>query len=625
MPFGFFKNKIDYKKRDLTPDEIFLDSKNVSPLDRERLDGRLVLPISERIFYLVFFLFLILFLFFFARIIQLQIVDRKIYEKRANLNMLKEIPIYPHRGIIYDRFKNKLAWNSPSFQLIVYLEKVELNEEIFSLLKNLAFSEEEIREAQKNKEQIILGDFQEWTEIEKIIRIFKTPGSVQILPASQREYINFSGFSHLLGYLGYPQKGRIKTGLSGVEKVFEEELAGRNGIKFLETDSKGKIISEFVKNEKKDGKELVLTIDGSLQNVLYRAIEEIVLNYGFNAGAGVILKPDNGEILALTSFPEFNSKILSRGNPENEIKKFLSDAKKPFYNRATEGLYPPGSSFKPLVALAALNEKLIDPYKKIYTNGSLSLPNPYDSEKRSVFLDWKNHGFVDLISALAQSSNVYFYIVGGGFEGQKGLGVNLIKKYAEMFGFGNKTGIEIGEEKSFIADSSWKKENQPNDPLWRIGDTYNLSVGQGYVLVTPIQMAKFISAVAMEGKMIIPHLVQNQDKNFSSRNLVKETDLGAENFKIVKIGLEKAVAEGTARALSGLGVKVAGKTGTAETGKKNDLINSWFISYLPAENPKLAIAVVLEEGKNPQNIGAPAAVRKVVEWLVNNRKKEYNL
>lgn len=553
MLFIFFDKKTSYKERDLTPDEIFLDSKNLPQFNRERLEGRINTSIPERVSYLVFFIFLCVFLVFFVKLFKLQIISAKLYQERSLQNHLREIPIYSKRGVIYDRFKKELAWNM----------------------------------------------------------------------AEERDYIKSKGFGHLLGYLGYGEKGNVKSGLAGLEKALENRLFGKTGVKIEEADSKNNLISEYLKEKPQDGENVVLTIDGDLQETLFAAIEEIALAYGFKGGAGVILNPENGEMLALTSYPEYNAIVLSRGGPKEEIEKFLSEPKKPFFNRASDGLYPPGSSFKPLIALAGLNEGIIDPDKKILTNGYLAIPNPYETGRMNIFPDWKNHGWVDMTDALAVSSNVYFYILGGGFEDQPGLGINKIIKYARIFGFEEKTGIEIAEKTGFIPTPDWKKENIKNDPLWRLGDTYNASIGQGYILTTPVQMAKFISIIAKDGKTATPHLIFDQ-KDIKTRNLAAENKWSGESFKIVKQGLEKAVISGTAQALAGLGIEVAGKTGTAQTGK-GKLIDSWFIGYLPAENPKIAMAIVLEEGDGTHMVGAPAVSRKIVEWLVNNRKKEYNL
>lgn len=600
----FIFKKSNYKEQEINPDEIFLDSKNIPGFDTTRLEGRLPLFIKPKISYVVFFVFFSIISLIFAKQFYLQVMKNEELKSLAEKNSLKKHVVLPERGIIYDRFSKKLAWNIPSFQVVLNVEKIGDNEKI----KDYSLTDK----------KAIIGEFNDWREIEKILEEFKNfEGAIEIENSISREYSDIQGLSHLIGYVSYSDKSNNKSGITGTEKIFEDKLKGENGIKLIETNAQGKIISENIISKPKKGENILLTIDAELQSVLYKSIENTALISNFKGGAGIILDVENGEILAMTSYPEYDLGVLSAGRPAETIKKLLSDPNRPFFFRPTDGSYSPGSTFKPLIALGALNERIIDPQKKILSTGSISLPNPYNPAKKNIFYDWKAHGWVDMNDALAYSSNVYFYEVGGGFENQPGLGISRIKKYAEIFELTKKTGVEFSEQEGLMPDPEWKKNNDKNDPIWRIGDTYNASIGQGAVKVTPLQMAKFISMISSEGKLITPHVIKKQIAP-------EKIEFNSEYFKIVKKGLESAVNYGTASALSGLPIKIAGKTGTAELGPAN-LIDSWFIGYFPADKPKFAIVIVLEKRQSKNLTGAVYAAKQTLEWFIKNRKMEYNL
>ncbi|MFH1308406.1 MAG: penicillin-binding transpeptidase domain-containing protein, partial [Patescibacteria group bacterium] len=332
----------------------------------------------------------------------------------------------------------------------------------------------------------------------------------------------------------------------------------------------------------------------------------------FQGGAGVIMNINNGEILSLVSYPEYDSQVLTNGEDREKITQFLNDQRKPFLNRAISGLYAPGSIIKPLIAVAALNENVITPEKQILSTGSISIPNPYFPDKFSVFKDWKAHGWVDMRHALAISSDVYFYEVGGGFENQKGLGISKIEKYAKLFGFGGYTSIDLlGEKNGIVPNPELHKETNPEDPVWRVGDTYNASIGQGNFQVTPIQMAVLVSSIANNGKLLKPHL-----KKDSETVVLKDNSNIPQNYyQVVKEGMRMSVTEGTASALYIAPVKIAAKTGTAEVGGAKKYVNSWVIGFFPYENPKYAFAVVMEKGPYANLVGASAVMRQFFDWV----------
>ncbi|QQG46269.1 MAG: hypothetical protein HYY55_00265 [Candidatus Niyogibacteria bacterium] len=555
----FWNKYKNFVRKDIEPDEIFMDSANLPGFERGLFEGRIEAPLSNRVPYSVFAVFLFVAFAALALLIRLQVINHDAYLARAENNTLTRVRLSAERGLIYDRNMNELAWNS----------------------------------------------------------------------SDGRAYWKDSGLAHILGYLGYPDKilagidPKSRVGRGGIEAVYEELLRGKDGSRLIEESADGDILSQSVELEPVNGKSVVLTIDAEMQSKFFSIVEEVVKTRGFRAGAGAVIDVQTGEILAAVSFPEFSSEVLSQSSSEEEIISYLKSGSQPFFFRAFEGLYAPGSIFKTVVALAALSEKIIDPAKQIFSAGSISIPNPYFPDQSSTFYDWKAHGWVDMRRALAVSSNIYFYTVGGGFGNQNGLGVKKITDYALRMGLGKKVGVELAESEGFLPSPEWKEKNDPLDPVWRIGDTYNLSIGQGMVQVTPLQMASVVATISRGGVSSDIHLVKGtmlRDK-FDPINLQpdKKADIPDDAFEIVKEGMKQAAEYGTASALSGLGVKVGGKTGTAEIGSEKKKVNSWLLGFMPYDNPRMAVSIVLEAGNSQNLVGATYAARELILWLVENR------
>ena len=551
--------RINKKKKepDIYPDEVFMDSKNIPQFDVHQMEGRMEMPISKRTFYVTAVIFAAVGFFFLAKIFTIQLVYGDDYAKRSENNSLEKIFIFPNRGIIYDRNMEKMAWNEISF----------------------------------------------------------------------REYPELAGFGHILGYLGIPSNDDLKSdkktiresmiGKNGIEKIYEKILFGSAGIKISEIDSQGNIISESVQKQPEQGKDVILSIDTKVQSQLFNIIKIVSQDRGFKGGAGIIVDAKNGEVLSLASYPEFDPKVLTKGEPKEKIEEFIKDENKPFLNRAVSGLYAPGSIIKPLIALAALNEGIISPEKQIYSAGYISLPNPFFPDKKSVFKDWKAHGWVDMRKALAVSSDVYFYEIGGGFENILGLGIKKIEEYAKKFGFDSETGIDLaGETSGTVPNAELKAKSNPDDPVWRIGDTYNASIGQGYFHVTPLEMAVYAAALANGGKIIKPHLFRDNQGN--DPQPIRNLNIPQNYFRVVHEGMRMAVTEGTAAALNVSSAAIAAKTGTAEIGAAKKYVNSWVIGFWPYQNPKYAFAVVMEKGPYTNLVGALFVMRQLIDWMSAN-------
>lgn len=545
----FYRSRL--KSRELNPDEIFLDSSNLPEFDNQQFEGRLEKAIGRNT--ILFFLLICfgIFAVFVLRTGYLQLARGEYYANRSLNNTLNLLTIFPDRGNIYDRNGEELAWNDKG-----------------------------------------------------------------------RQYSNNPAFSHLLGYLGYPSPEDMAEGLyeskelsgkSGIEKQYNKLLAGSKGVKIVEVNARGEVESDHVINQPKSGKDLTLTLDSRVQAKLYDIIGQVATDRGFLAGAGVIVDVQTGEILAMTSYPGYDPNAISLGKDPIKINSYFNDSRNPLLNRLALGLYTPGSVFKPFMAAAALAENIIDPQKTIYSSGQLEVINPYNPKLKTIFKDWKAHGAVDMRKAIAVSSNVYFYVIGGGFGNQKGLGIKNIKKYAEMFGLAKPTGIDLPSEAvGSIPSIEWKAKNFDGEP-WRVGDTYHTVIGQYGVLVTPLQIARAYAAIANDGKLIRPTVRKlDSDKDVQ---VVASLPISVTDFKIVREGMRQGVLEGTAKGLDTPAVKIAAKTGTAELGVSKEKVNSWVTGFFPYDNPRYSFAVVMEKGPRSNTIGGVFVMRQLFDWM----------
>ncbi len=553
-----------YKRRniEIAPEHILIDSSNIPEYDTSQLEGRLEKPISRFSLYSVIGFFMIVLIIFGARAINLQLIHGRDYLKRSQNNLFRPIPIFSGRGLILDRNDVELAWNTPNV-------------------------------SSDNK---ISGDV-----------------------VAERRYATSTGLSHILGYVQYPTKDSNGfyyredfEGVDGIEKFFNEQLTGKNGSRLIEVDARGNVLSQNTVRPPEQGKNIKLSIDSRLQTSLYSNIKDIAERVGFAGGAGIIMDVNNGEIIALTSYPEYSSQIMSDRNDSRAIRALLNNQNLPFLDRAVDGLYTPGSVVKPYIALGALNEGVIDSETIIHTTGSISIPNPYDKTKETVFRDWKNLGSLNMRQAIAMSSDAYFYAVGGGYKDQKGLGILKIDQYLRKFGFGLPMKLDFAQGKAgTIPTPEWKKKTFNED--WFVGDTYHTAIGQYGFQVTPLQLARAVTAIANGGTLIVPHIIYGQPVETESK-----VDVPAKYFKIVQEGMILGAKEGTSKAFASINAKIAAKSGTAELGVSKDKVNSWITGFWPYDNPKYAFVVMLERGSVHNLIGAVAAMKQEFEWMEVN-------
>ncbi len=557
-PFRFFRRQKTISNNSFDPDEIFLDASNLPSFDTDQLEGRLERPIGTRAVYLLGICALLIGGVVVFRLGTLQIVEGTKYMLESEDNRLRQSTLFADRGVLFDRNGIPLAFNVLS----------EDPDDEFS---------------------------------------------------SRAYATSTSGLSHVLGYLKPPRKDdrgvyyqTTFEGTAGSELLFESELRGVNGSVIIETDAHNAEISKSVIRSPRNGSNVNLAIDAKVTKAFFSAIRSIAVDRGFVGGAGLLMDIKTGEIIVLTSYPEYDNQALSRGDGE-ALSNALNDPGKPFLNRAVSGLYTPGSIVKPFVAIGALNEKVITPEKEILSTGVLTIPNPYNPLRPYQFVDWRPHGWVSVREAIALSSNIYFYEVGGGFEDQKGIGISGIEKYFRLFGLSEETGIGLSEGRGTIPNPSWKAREFDNEP-WRLGDTYNTAIGQYGVQVTPIQMVRAIAAIANGGSLVRPTLRKASEGVILSPE--RTITIPEQYFQIVREGMRQGVIMGTAQGLSVPGVSVAAKTGTAQVGVKKDRVNSWTIGFFPYDNPRYAFTVLMENGPAGNTIGAVAVMRQFLDWLL---------
>ena len=374
-------------------------------------------------------------------------------------------------------------------------------------------------------------------------------------------------------------------------------LQVRIGRLLTETDAFGRIRSEGTMEPAEAGETVQLSIDANLQKLLGQAIREIARTKRFISGSGVIIDVHTGAVRAIVSYPSYDPNVMASGGPSEIIASYSKDPGNPFIDHAVQGVYAPGSIVKPFIAAGVLTDGIITPNTVLDDPGFIAVPDPYRPGKSFIFRSWKALGPVDVKKAIAWSSDVFFYTVAGGFGNQKGIGIDRLVYWYRQFGFGSLTGIDVPREASgLIPTPEWKRATL--DEPWYLGDTYFTAIGQYSVQVTPIQAVRAAAVVANGGKLLTPTLLAGQTPAYT------EVSASASSLKVVREGMRQTVTSALAGALNLSYVTVAAKTGTAETGTRNQYDNSWVVGFFPYENPQYAFTVVLERG--PAGTGSQA-------------------
>jgi len=571
------------------------------------------------------FLFVLLFVLLglIARLWQLQIIDKKLYSRISAENAARTIRVIAPRGIIYDKFGNVIVSNRPMLSVYLFPKAVggdvlsgtlDRLSEILNIPKDKMLAK---ISAQKDRpfEPVLLKDN---LSLKTVIKLeeekMRLPGiAVNARPVRYYPYGNLG--IHLLGYVGEITKEELDqsegfgyrlgdfVGKDGVEKVYDEYLRGTDGGQQVEVDVYGKPIRTLGSLDPIPGKDVRLTVDLDLQKVVERAL-------GNNEGAVVVLDAASGEVLALASHPAYDPDIFAGPLDPKEWER-IDKKGHPFMNRAIS-VYPPGSIFKPVTLSAALEKNLAELKEVIKCTGSFELGD----RVAKCWMDEKGHGEMNILEGLVWSCDVVFYELG------VRAGIENLNKYSREYGFGEKTGIDLpGEKNGFIPTASWKKKTLGE--VWVKGDSINMAIGQGFVQVTPLQMANMYAAIAT-GKRFKPHLM----KRVLSRDgeilyeyepeKTGEVPVSEENLKLIRAALRSVVKRGTGVASKVQGIPAGGKTGTAENPGKP---HAWFLSYAPFDNPEIIIASFVAHGEHGDKISAYIS-RDILNWYRKYRLKE---
>jgi penicillin-binding protein 2 len=614
------KYKVKREFGEIETEEILMDSKRLkdSPeSDKEKLEK----PIKENALRLFLAFIIVVLALLSIKSFNLQIIKGSHWRELAENNRIRSYPIEPLRGIVYDKNKTPLAINIPKLDLVVIPADLIKDNHFAEITKRLStllgIPEVTIKEKiEKNKNIYYPIVLFEDLDKEKAISLeseFNNLSEIKIQKNSQRQYVDGPIFAHVLGYLGKVTQEEVDIkkyflddyiGRTGIEEIYEGRLRGTYGEDLTEIDNLGKTQKILATKDPIPGNDLTLSIDAGLQKVLYQSLKSRLSGMSTSRAAAVAMDPRNGKILALVSFPTYDNNGFIKGDSEY-ITKLFQDKNDPLINRVISGGYPSGSTIKPMLAAAVLQEKIIDPNKNLTCPGYINL---YDKSGNIywTYKDWSTHGTVNMIKAIAESCDVYFYTVGGGYGNQQGLGITNIKKYLELFGWGQKTGIDLPEEKAgFVPDDIWKKQTKGEE--WYIGDTYNTSIGQGDITVSPLQLTSAIAAIANGGKLFQPQLLQD-----SQPKIIRENFIEQKNLDIVRRGMREAIVSGTAKSLNNLPIEVAGKTGTAET-YKGKTPHAWFTAFAPYINPEIVISVLIENGSEMGGVTV-AVTREALNW-----------
>lgn len=586
-----------------------------------------------------------------VRVGYLQLWQGAAWRAVAEQNRLRLQPIIPERGIIFDAQQRPLVSNAPNFRLTLRAQDLPRDatarektiralaqtinlpedklQQILQAFSRYKFSAVTIREGISYEEAVAVylqsGQYPGLTIERGAKRYYAVgqPGALIAAPLS---------LSHVLGYVGRVSPEDLdrlsgqgyfpvdSVGKTGVEAAYESFLRGIPGQREVEVDAVGAEHRTTAVSDPTPGSDLTLTLDVAIQRELELALRNGVARAGVRSGAAVAVDPRDGSILGLVSLPAFDNNAFANFISSADYNKLINDPGQPLLNRAIAGQFPSGSTIKPFIAAAGLQEKVITPTSTVVSTGGVLVGKWF-------FGDWKEggHGVTNVYKALADSVNTFFYLMGGGKNGEGGLGPERIKKYLEYFGFDRLTGVAIpGETAGFLPSPEWK-EQQKGEP-WYVGDTYNISIGQGDVLVTPLQMAMAVAAIANDGTLWKPRILawrRTADKQIFATPAVVAAKVPVDSawLEVVRAGMRQTVTSGSARSLNTLPIMVAGKTGTAQWSSQK-APHAWFTSFAPYANPEIVVVFFVEEGREGSAVCVPAAKEFYTWWAVYRAGKK---
>jgi len=615
----------------------FLGKKTSFVAQRDRYIGH---ALSVRKVLIVAALFWIVIGALFWRTAHLQLFTGRDLLLAAESNRFRFYANPAPRGIIYDRNGQALVENIPSFSLSISPKDILIDPKKRKRMQELVGMSDEEAATLLNIDDVLSQEslvVKENLTYEDALRIQVAAADMPGLYLGQSASRNYlldehNTLAHVLGYTGkinarewseinenqqqtgdHEYEPTDTLGKQGIEKSYEHLLRGVYGNIQVEVDAKGRRGRQANAVQAEPGDSIILSIDAKAQERLAQLMEIWMSRLGKTRGSAVAIDPRNGEVVALVSFPGFDSNAFIGGISQKDYDALLDNEDNPLFGRAVGGRYPSGSTIKPFMAAAALQEGIISAKTSFISNGGLAV-------SRWFFKDWKagGHGITNVKKAIAESVNTFFYIVGGGYKEIDGLGVTRINAYLQQFGFGQETGIDIpGESAGFIPSPKWKEETK--NEIWYIGDTYNLSIGQGDFLTSPLQMTVATAAVANGGTVFRPRLVRGIASSGGVAQKIFDSEITNTQFiqpeyvQMIRQGMRQTVLNGTAKHLGGLPINVAGKTGTAQWSSINEK-HAWFTSFAPYENPELVLTIMIEEGENGASIGAGIAHDFYLWW-----------
>lgn len=587
------------------------------------------------------------------RLFSLQVIAGSHNLELANGNRIRERVARAPRGMIYDRNRVELARNQASYDVTVVPQLLPTDEvaraavyaklaPIIGMDAAAIAAKAEVTCAKHEPEclrtpvpQLVASGVTKEQALLVEQSSASLPGfTLDVNPI--REYTDGNALSVFLGYTGRvnaeeavkdPSYGPTDLiGKLGLERQYEDILRGRNGGERTEVDATGRPIRVLASRNPVPGNNLVLSIDMGLQKQMTAAIAKQMASSGSKRASGVAINPKTGEVLAAVSLPSYDNNQFSRGISQTDYQKLTSDPGQPLFNKVISGAYPSGSIIKPLGAAAALQEGIVTPQTTINDTGQLDVVNPYDPSIHYIYKGWEHSGLgvVNLFSAIARSSDIYFYTIAGGFTNfTRYLGVEKLTAYYQRFGLGARTGVDIpGETLGRVPTPDWKKKFSGES--WFTGDTYNISVGQGDLLVSPLQMAVAIGAIANGGTMYEPHFLSAVTDGTGKvvqevkPKPIRSNFISASNLELIRQAMRQTVSspQGTACCFMDrdVPVAVAGKTGSAETDPQNNVRpHSWFVGFAPYEDPNIVTVILVEKSGEGAEFAVPAT-RETLAW-----------
>jgi penicillin-binding protein 2 len=580
----------------------------------------------------------------FLRTGYLQLIKGQYFSSVAEGNRIRILDIPANRGIIYDSQKKLLVENVPTFSLAIIPvdlpkedgEKRDLAQAVAQILNQPLQDVYQLIASQSifSYQPVVIGENLNQDQ-SALTRILSSQYPAVVLSIdSSRHYLYGSeilSLSHILGYLGKIEPDKINQylaagylmndhiGKAGLESAYEKQLRGIYGKQQVEVDATGQAKEILAFQKPVAGENLVLTIDSELQKQSEISLKRALSANNKFRGVVIVQDPNNGAILALISLPAFDNNLFSTGISQKDFSELINNSNQPLFNRSVSGEYPAGSTFKLVVGAAALQDKIVNTNTGFNSVGGIRVSSWF-------FPDWKagGHGWTNIYKAIAESVNTYFYIVVGGYNNFTGLGIDRLKDYAEMFGLNKKLGLDLpNEADGFFPSPEWKEENK--NEVWYIGDTYHVAIGQGDILVTPLQVAAWTSFFANNGKLYRPYLVsevinsENKITKKTNPQIISQNFIDPANIQVVRQGMRQGVLSGSSRGLGALPVAVAAKTGTAQW-STDGLPHAWLTSFAPYDNPQIVVTVLIEEGQEGSTVALPVA-RDIIEWWAQNRLK----